>query len=158
MILKHKNMQIVLAAPHNAEYLHRHRAASGENITFEEVYESLKENESQHMIEIDGRIIGDIHYGDFGTENRIAEIGVYIRDENEKGKGYGILAMSIYIDALFNILNYEKIRIATSIDNKAMRHISENKFGLMPIIHKDESYAEYFLAKENWQNMPKPTA
>ena len=159
MKLKHKNLEIRLAVPNDAEYLLKYWNESGWDITLEETRERLGKNREQHMIEVDSRIIGDIHYGDIG--NSTAEIGIYIRDDNEKGKGYGILAMSIYIDALINILGYKKIRIATSADNKAMRHISENKFRLTPIIHEDayqeqsgtyESYAEYILQKENWHN------
>ena len=159
MRLKHKNLDIRLANRNDAEYLCKYWHESGWNISLEEAREQLDKGKGQYIIEIDGRIIGDIHYGDI--ENKTAEIGIYIRDENEKGKGYGLLSMSIYIDALINILGYDKIRIATSIDNNAMRHISENKFGLTPIIHENayqvqsdtnESYAEYILEKENWSN------
>ena len=151
MKLKHKNIEIRLASTDNAEYLHKYRSESGETVTLDEVRESLNENKKQHMIELGGKIIGDIHYGDL--ENNTAEIGIFIRDENERGKGYGFLITSIYIDTLINVLKYDKIRIATSVDNKAMRHISEAKFGLSPIIHEDESYAEYILEKENWRNI-----
>jgi len=161
MRLKHKCFEIRLATPDDSEYLLKYWNLNGMNTTLEEVAETLEENFTQHMIEIDGRIIGDIHYGDCGdVENTIAEIGIFIRDENERGKGYGTTLASIYIDALFNLLGFQKIRIATGVDNKAMRHISESKFGLTPTIHNDvhqelsdtnESYAEYFLDKEGWQ-------
>jgi len=160
MRLKHKNLEIRLAVPNDAEYLLKYWNESGWDITFEEACERLRKNQEQHIIEIDGRIIGDIHYGDI-IENEVAELGIYIREESERGKGYGEMAASIYIDALINIIGYNKIRISTSVDNKAMRHISENKFGLTPTIHEDvyqeqsgtnESYAEYYLKKENWQN------
>jgi RimJ/RimL family protein N-acetyltransferase len=157
MKLKHKNLEIRLAVTDDAGYFLKHWNESGWHITLDEVHERLEENRAQHIIEINGRIIGDIHYGDL--ENTTAEIGIYIREENEKGKGYGLLALNMYIDALFTILGYNKIRIATGLDNKAMRHISENKYHLTPTIHEDayqensatnESYAEYILEKENW--------
>ena len=159
MELKYKNLLIRLANRDDAEYLLKYWNESGWSIGLEEACERLEENHSQHMIEIDGLVIGDIHYG--CVENNGAEIGIFIRDENEREKGYGILVTSIYIDALINVLGYDRIRIATSVDNKAMRHISENKFGLTPTIHKDvyqeqsgtsESYAEYILEKESWHN------
>jgi len=159
MKLKCGNLEIRLATKNDAEYLCKYWHESGWNISLEDARERLDNGKEQHMIEADGRIIGDIHYGDI--DNNTAEIGIFIRDENEKGKGYGILATTMYIDALINVLGYDKIRIATSVDNKAMRHISENKFGLTPVIHEDahqldsdtyESYAEYILEKENWQN------
>ena len=158
MNLKYKNMEIRLATKNDAEYLCKYWNESGWNISLEEAREMLSKGKEQYMIEIDERVIGDIHYGEL--ENNVAEIGIYIRDEHEKGRGYGTLTMFIFIDALINILGYDKIRIATSVDNKSMRHISENKFGLTPIIHERayqeqsgtyESYAEYILKKENWQ-------
>ena len=159
MKLKYKNLEIRLATKYDAEYLCKYWHESGWHIKLEDARERLDKGKEQHMIEIEGRIIGDIHYGEI--ENNGAEIGIYIRDESQQGKGYGTLITSIYIDALINILGYDKIRIATSVDNKAMRHISENKFKLTPIVHEGayqeqsgtyESYAEYILKKENWKS------
>jgi RimJ/RimL family protein N-acetyltransferase len=159
MRLSYKNLEIRLAARNDAEYLCGYWHESGWHISLEEARERLDNGEEQHMIEADGKVIGDIHHGDIGDNT--AEIGVFIRDENARGKGYGISVISIYIDALFNIMGYDKIRIATAVNNSAMRHISENKFGLAPIIHTDayqelsgtvESYAEYIVTKENWHN------
>jgi len=160
MNLRYNNLVIRLATKDDAEYLCKYWHESGWNISIEEAGEMLDKGRGQHMIEIDGRIIGDIHYGG-NIENGQAEIGIYIRDGNERCKGYATLAMSIYIDALINILGYNKIRIATGTENKAMRHISEDKFGLKPIMHENvyqiqsrtyESYVEYILLKENWRN------
>ena len=161
MRLKHKNIEIRLATENDAEYLIKYWHESGWNISLEEARERLAgdKNKEQHIIEADGRIIGDIHYGE--VENNGAEIGIYIRDENQKGKGYGTLTASIYIDALINILGYDRILINTGVDNKSMRYIAENKFGLTPIVHDNvyqeqsstyESYVEYVLTKENWRN------
>ena len=56
---------------------------------------------------------------------------------------------------LFSGPGYKRIRFATSLDNKAMRHIVENKYGLKPTIHEDEdeeySFAEYYLEESKWQ-------
>ena len=159
MKLKYNTLTIRLAIRNDAEYLCKYWHESAWNISIEDARESLDSGKEQHMIEVDGKIIGDIHYGEI--DNKTAEIGIYIRDEAQKGKGYGIIASSIFIDALFNFLGYDKIRIATSVSNKAMRYISENKFGLTPFIHEDayqeltgtsESYAEYILKKDNWRN------
>ena len=158
MELRHKNLRIRLATLDDAECLLKYWNESGWDINLEEVRERLRNNKEQHMIEIDGRVIGDIHYGDIG--NNTAEVGIYIREEGERGKGYGIRAVSIYIDMLINSLGYDKIRFATEINNKSMRHIAEDKFGLTPVIHEDvlqldsgtyESYAEYILEKESWK-------
>jgi len=159
MRLKHKNLEIRLANINDADYLLKYWTESGWDITLKEAQERLTKNREQHMIEVDGRIIGDIHYGEL--ENNTAEIGIYIRDEREKGKGYGLSTTCIYIDALIKFMGYDKIRIATSVDNDAMRHISETKLNLSPTIHTDayqeqlgthEPYVEYILEKENWQN------
>ena len=159
MKLKHKNLEIRLATRNDAEYLCKYWHESGWNISLEDARERLGKGKEQHMIEIDGQIIGDIHYGE--VENNGAEIGIYIRDENQRGKGYGTITMYIFTDALIHILGYEEILINTGVDNKSMRYISENKFGLIPIVHENvyqqlsgtyESYVAYILKKENWRN------
>jgi len=156
MRLRYKNLLIRLATEHDAEYLCKYWHASGWDISLEEAREMLATGKEQHMIELDGRIIGDIHYGEI--DEKTVEIGIFIRDENERGKGYGTTVFTIYADTLFS-MRYERIRLATSVDDKRMRSIAENKFNLVPIIHENayqkqsgtyESYAEYFLKKDNW--------
>ncbi|MCL2772568.1 MAG: GNAT family N-acetyltransferase [Oscillospiraceae bacterium] len=158
MNIKYKNLTVRQANENDAVYIHKYRSESGENISLDKVKSQLGPNTSQYMIELDGQIIGDIHYGD--VENKGAEIGVYIRDENEKDKGYGTLAITMFSDYLLNRLGYDKIVFNTAFNNGSMRHIAESKFSLKPNVYDayqeisgtDETCVEYELKKENWKN------
>jgi len=161
MRLTCENFVIRLATAHDAPYLCKYWHESGWDISLEDARAMLANGKEQHMIELDGRIIGDIHYGE--VDEKTVEIGIFIRDENEQGKGYGTTVFTIFADTLFS-MKYERIRLATSVDDKRMRSIAENKFNLVPIIHENayqkqsgtyESYAEYFLKKDNWENTIK---
>jgi len=135
MHLKHKNLEIRLATVNDAEYLHKYWSEDSWNTTtLEELQTMLSNGNTQYMIEVHGQLIGDIHYGE--VEDNGAEIGIYIRNKEERGKGYGLLALRLFIDALFN-LGYSKIVLNTGGDNKSMRHIAEKKLGLKPIVHED---------------------
>ena len=163
MKLKYNNITVRESSVNDAVYLHKYWNESGWTISLDEVKASIiKESNSivyQYMIDAGEKTVGDIHYGN--VDNKGAEIGVYIRDDNEKSKGYGTTAMIMLIDVLLNRLGYDRIVFNTNVDNKCMRHIAENKFGLTPVIHENilqeqsgtyESYAEYELKKEMWQN------
>lgn len=168
MNIRHNNLTIreATATKDDAEYIFKYRSQDEKNLTLSDVLESLEYSkkhgtpEPQHMIEVDGKIIGDIHYGNL-DENKTAEIGIFLRDEDAKGKGYGTISLTMMIDRLLNYYGYEKILLNTGVDNASMRYIAENKFGLTPIIHEDiyqeslgiySDYVEYELKKENWKN------
>lgn len=157
MKLRHKNLLIRLATVEDAPYLCKYWHESGWDISLEKACEMLATGTKQHIIEFDDRIIGDIHYGDLGEKT--AEVGIFIRDENERGKGNGKRALAMYMYTLLHDLDYERIRLSTSVDNKGMRYIAENKFKLIGTVHENiyqeqtgtyESYIEYFLNKEDW--------
>jgi len=155
MTLTQNNLTIRPATQDDAKYLCKHWNAGGWDIGIDDVEEMLDGSTAQHIIEVDGQVLGDIHYGD--VEEKVAEIGVYIRNETYRGKGYGLVSLRIYASALFNTLGYEKIILNTSASNKSVRYICENKFNLQPIIHENieqpdgslETVVEYVLKKEN---------
>ena len=159
MRLKHKNLEIRPATIKDAEYLYSYWSQDSWNTTtLEELRAMLAGGKTQYMVELNGQLIGDVHYGE--VENNGAEVGLYIRDENQMGKGYGTLILYIFIDILFKNFGYDNVVFMTGENNKPMRYISESKFNLTPIIHKDleqpdgtlETCIEYVLNKQDWQN------
>jgi len=155
MTLTKNNLTIRPATKADAEYLCKYWNADGWDISLGKVQEMLDGSTAQHMIELDGQVIGDIHYGD--VEEKIAEIGVYIRNQAYRGKGYGFLSLQMYADALLYTMGYDKIILNTNAGNKNMRYICENKLNLQPTIHENieqpdgslETVVEYVLKKEN---------
>ena len=144
---------IRLATQADIPYLHHHWNESGWVISLSDAAKQLERTDFfQYMIELDSKVIGDIHYGNL--ENNGAEIGVYIRNTIERGKGYGTQAIMLMIDLLFAHCGYNEIVLNTSTDNYRMRYIAEEKLKLTPILHENilqeqggtyEDYIEYRL-------------
>ena len=159
MTLKFENILIRLATSADADYLYPFWNASGWDITLSDAQKMLADGNSQHMIELDGKVIGDIHFGEI--DKQTAEVGIFIRDESAKGHGYGKIVTKIYIDALVKKYDYEIIMLNTGVNNQAMRAIAENTFGITPVLHENvyqadtktyDSYIEYRFEVKNWQN------
>ncbi|MCL2557847.1 MAG: GNAT family N-acetyltransferase [Treponema sp.] len=155
--LMRNGLTLIRATSSDAPYFYRHWNESGWAIDMEKVREELdpkgEDAVFQYLIKIGEKVVGDVHHG--RVDEGRAEIGVFIRDESQRRKGYGFLAIAIMIDHLFE-RGYERIIFNTAVDNAPMRHIAEKKLGLKPVIHEDvlqelsgrrESYAEYELAR-----------
>jgi len=141
-------MTIRSATPSDIPYLHHHWNASGWEISLPDAAKQLERDDLfEFIIEVNGQTIGNIHYG--LLENNAAEIGIFIRNINEHGKGYGTQAINLMTNHLFNHCSYSEIVFNTATDNYSMRNIAEQKLKLTPILHEnvlqeqDGSYADY---------------
>lgn len=81
------------------------------------------EDKSDFVIEVDGKIIGDI--GLHREKNRragVASLGVGINDPEYVGKGYGRDAINVLLDWAFRIQNYRRIALETmAVNERAIR-------------------------------------
>jgi len=120
--------------------------------------EDSDETHRRHIIEIDGRPIGEMNYRNKG--NRIAEIGIKICETVEREKGYGTTLLSMFIDELFLRYGYEKIILDTNVTNERAQHVYEKKLGFRQLAIRESSWRdqlgqlqssiEYELAKSDW--------
>lgn len=123
------------------------------------VAHQIVENNSRHIILIlhEDIPIGEMNYNDVG--NKICEIGIKICNVNMQNKGIGKIALSLFIDDLFNEMNYEKIVLDTNLNNKRAQHVYE-QLGFRKIIENIDSWkdqlgnmqssVEYELIKNNF--------
>ena len=79
-------------------------------------------NSRRHIIELDGKPIGEMIY--FNKGNRVAEIGIKICDPSKQEKGLGTKLLTMFIDELF-AMGYQKITLDTSPENKRAQHVYE---------------------------------
>jgi len=133
----------------------------------EEIRKILDENKDKHrhIIELDGKPIGEMNNRDFDGEGETAEPGIKICDFSEQDKGYGTTLMSIFIDALFRYYNYEKVILTTGIKNERAQYVYEKKLGFRHIMTEknddpDElgiyEYTVYFeMSKSDWLALRK---
>ncbi len=81
------------------------------------------EHPAEFIIEVDGRIIGDIGLHDHPNRRAgCATLGVEILDPDYVGHGYGRDAINVLLRWAFRIMNYRRIYLFTmSINERAIR-------------------------------------
>ncbi|GHU70758.1 hypothetical protein FACS1894184_16660 [Clostridia bacterium] len=116
------------------------------------------EKHRRHIIELDGRPIGEMNYRNKG--DAAAEIGIKICVSNEREKGLGTTLLTMFIDALFHYYGYEKIVLDTNVKNTRAQHVYEHKLGFRKLgVRKNtwtdqlgvlQSSIDYDLQKSDW--------
>ena len=178
MLIKHKNLTIRNAEAADAEQLcawwndgkiMAHAGLpNGLRCTIEQIRESLigdtVEAHRRHIIELDGKPIGEMNYRD---KNGAAELGIKICDFSEQEKGYGTELLTVFIDALFRYYGYEKMILDTNLKNERAQHVYEKKLGFRRVgIEKDawrdqlgelQSTVNFEMSKADWFASPKET-
>lgn len=131
--------------------------------TPEKIRESLAadsdDRRRRHIIELDGKPIGEMNYRNKGDST--TEIGIKICDASKREKGIGTAVLSIFIDALFTHYGYEKIILDTNVKNKRAQHVYEKKLGFKRLrvnenswrdqLGEPQSFIDYELLKGDWQ-------
>jgi len=80
------------------------------------------ETRRRHIIELDGKPIGEMIY--FNKGAAVAEIGIKICDPSKLEKGLGTKLLAMFIYELF-AMGYRKIVLDTSPENKRAQHVYE---------------------------------
>lgn len=88
---------------------------SGEQKTLEEM--SGKGYNFAMVRKGDDTLIGNISLMDADFTNRIATVGLFIGDAENRGKGYGAEALRLILDYGFNTLNLHNIMLTVHSDN-----------------------------------------
>jgi RimJ/RimL family protein N-acetyltransferase len=73
----------------------------------------------------DGRHIGWINYYDLDLKTKQAFIGICLPEEETWSKGFGSETIKILLDYMFNVLDLDKIKLATWSGNKRMMRCAE---------------------------------
>lgn len=63
------------------------------------------------------KLIGNCGYPKISRQNRMAEVGIFIGDEENRSKGYGAEALKLLLDYGFNYLNLHSIMLAVMLFN-----------------------------------------
>jgi len=136
---------------------------NGVGDTPDKIRESLAtdndETHRRHVIELNGKPIGEMNYRNKG--DGVAEIGIKICDFTQQEKGLGTRLLAMFIDALFTYYGYDKIILDTNTKNKRAQHVYENKLGFRRVQVQENSWRnqldelqssiDYDLTKSDWQ-------
>ncbi|MGU9099112.1 GNAT family N-acetyltransferase [Clostridium perfringens] len=78
---------------------------------------NINDNNKRFIIEVKNNAIGQIGIYSINWINRNCELGIYIGEKDEWGKGYGKEACSILHNYVFDILGLNKIKLLVVEDN-----------------------------------------
>jgi RimJ/RimL family protein N-acetyltransferase len=116
------------------------------------------ETHRRHIIELDGRPVGEMNYRNKG--DRTAEIGIKICEATARDKGYGTTFLYMFIGELFTGLGYERIILDTNVNNRRAQHVYEKKLGFRLLGVRENSWrnqlgelqssVDYELKKSEW--------
>lgn len=77
------------------------------------------------MIQVDGRLVGDLDLFQIEDRNRCAMVGIGIWRMEDRGKGYGYDALRAVCAWAFDHLNLQRIELACDPENAPARRIYE---------------------------------
>ena len=81
----------------------------------------------QYIIEdkADGRPVGSVYYRDIDPANHSAEYGIFIGDENARGKGFGTETARLFTEFGFTVLGLHRISLRLLAENLPARRSYE---------------------------------
>ena len=81
----------------------------------------------QYIIEdkADGRPVGSVYYQDIDPANHSAEYGIFIGDENARGKGFGTETARLFTEFGFTVLGLHRISLRLLAENLPARRSYE---------------------------------
>ena len=81
----------------------------------------------QYIIEdkADGRPVGSVYYRDIDPANHSAEYGIFIGEENARGKGFGTETARLFTEFGFTVLGLHRIRLRLLAENLPARRSYE---------------------------------
>ena len=100
---------------------------NGLGITEEAIIEKLQaqdiQNTCRHIIEYEGRPIGEMNY--IRMNETACEMGIKICEADMQNRGLGKVILSLFIKGLFEELGYDKICLDTNLNNQRAQHVYE---------------------------------
>ena len=106
------------------------------------------------------KAIGNVSFMDVKWVNRSAEVGIFIGEKDEWGKGYGREVMKLMLRFGFNELNFHRISLRVHADNargiKAYEYAGYKHEGVMrQAIYQNGRYVDLLLMsvlRPEWQD------
>ncbi|MCR5808034.1 MAG: GNAT family N-acetyltransferase [Clostridiales bacterium] len=97
-------------------------------------------------IMLDGNVIGEVVLKNIDNATGVCELGVHLKNDAVKNKGYGAEAERLAVEYAFNELGMNAVKADTLIQNSRSRHVLD-KLGFRFVEERD-GFAYYELKKE----------
>jgi RimJ/RimL family protein N-acetyltransferase len=113
-------------------------------------------------VEADGRLVGDVQARAQGVPPGIAEIGITLFANADRGRGLGREAVALLTEHLFDAHLIERVQGSTDVENGAMRRVFELlgfheegvMRGFMPAARgRRADYVLYAVLRDEWRGV-----
>ena len=89
-------------------HAHKQITLSGES----KALERIAQGQTYSIVALDGdRLLGNCGLHNIDNVNRVAELGIFIGESADQGKGYGVEAIRLLLDYGFNVINLNNIML-----------------------------------------------
>ena len=92
-------------------------------------------------IMVDGEIVGECKLKSIDTEKRQCSMGIHLRDDSVKGKGFGTAAERLILNYAFEVLDMVAVNADAVLKNTRSQHVLE-KVGFS-FVRQDETFRYY---------------
>ena len=92
-------------------------------------------------IMVDGEIVGECKLKGIDTEKRQCSMGIHLRDDSVKGKGFGTAAERLILNYAFEVLDMVAVNADAVLKNTRSQHVLE-KVGFS-FVRQDETFRYY---------------
>ena len=89
----------------------------------------------------DGEIVGECKLKSIDTEKRQCSMGIHLRDDSVKGKGFGTAAERLILNYAFEVLDMVAVNADAVLKNTRSQHVLE-KVGFS-FVRQDETFRYY---------------
>jgi RimJ/RimL family protein N-acetyltransferase len=93
------------------------------------------------VIIADGEIVGECKLKNIDTEKRQCSMGIHLRDDSVKGKGFGTAAERLILNYAFEVLDMVAVNADAVLKNTRSQHVLE-KVGFS-FVRQDETFRYY---------------
>ena len=93
----------------------------------------------------DGAMVGEVKFHSIDRESKECSLGIHLRNDSVKGKGYGTQAEQLAAEYAFHVLGMDAVNADVILKNTRSQHVLE-KVGFR-FVREDEMYRYYRLEK-----------
>ena len=110
-----------------------------------------KPDRKSFAIMLDGKVIGEVYFKHIDRKNKTCELGIGIKSDGFKNRGYGTAAERLAVEYAFERMNMSTVFADTIHKNERSAHVLE-KAGFR-FVSKDEMFRYYRIDKNDLKSL-----
>ena len=107
-----------------------------------------KPDRKSFAIMLDGKVIGEVYFKHIDRKNKTCELGIGIKSDGFKNRGYGTAVERLAVEYAFEQMNMNTVLADTIHKNKRSAYVLE-KAGFS-FVSEDDMFRHYRIDREDW--------